>query len=363
MKPQSVHFYYYTGTGNTLNLVRYMTVLAEKRGIPTNKRSVDRLKKADMDKPSEGILTGICYPTHGFNAPWHIIKFVCRMPKSKGARVFLLNSRGGAKLRNWRLPGLSGIALLLPALILFLRGFSIRGLGSADPPSNWISLHPGWNQNQARYIFERAYKQTKRYFDVLLNGKRIMRPMLILSLPLDLAVSFISVLYLIKGRFVLAKMYIPTSGCTSCALCQNSCPVGAIKMIAKKPYWTFNCESCMRCINICPEQCIQTSHSFLILIIAVFAGFGLTLFVHNAINLDEALQGLNNNFVLFFIIFAIDWVIYMLTAFLLYFIMHVLIRIKPFRLLFEFTALSRYWKRYMSPDIKSFDLKPQKSNQ
>lgn len=40
-------------------------------------------------------------------------------------------------------PGLSGLALILPALMLRLKGYRIKGLRPLDLPSNWISLHPG----------------------------------------------------------------------------------------------------------------------------------------------------------------------------------------------------------------------------
>lgn len=362
MTPQRVQFYYYTGTGNTLKLVRHMSDLAEQKGIPSNMIAIDRLKKSDLVEPSVGSLTGICYPTHGFNAPWHVIKFVCRLPKKRGARVFLMNSRGGAKLLKWRLPGLSGIALLLPALILWLRGFSLRGLGSADPPSNWISLHPGWSERQAKYIFERAYRQTKRFFSVLLDGKRVMRPMLLITLPLDFGVSIVSLLYFIKGRFLLAKMYTSASGCTSCALCERSCPVGAIKMISKRPYWTFDCESCMRCVNICPEKCIQTSHSILLLLVAVFSGLGVVIHIHRVLDIDSIFNHIQSKALLYIVNFAFDWILFICSTFVIYAVVQLLIRILPFRLLFEYTSLSRYWRHYLAPGIKPKDLHPKKTH-
>ncbi len=88
-------------------------------------------------------LVGFCSPTHGFNLPPIVLTFIRNFPKVKNKDAFILNTRGGMKLYKLFLPGLSGIAQLLPALMLSLKGFRIVGMQPLDLPSNWLILHPG----------------------------------------------------------------------------------------------------------------------------------------------------------------------------------------------------------------------------
>lgn len=44
--------------------------------------------------------------------------------------------------------------------------------------------------------------------------------------------------------------------CTSCALCQNNCPLGNI-VVEGKPRWNRKCSACLKCVNICPLKAIQ----------------------------------------------------------------------------------------------------------
>jgi hypothetical protein len=49
-----------------------------------------------------------------------------------------MNTRAGVKLGQLFLPGLSGIALLLAAVVLMAKGYSIAGMRPIDMPSNWL---------------------------------------------------------------------------------------------------------------------------------------------------------------------------------------------------------------------------------
>ncbi|TFG74238.1 MAG: flavodoxin family protein, partial [Chrysiogenales bacterium] len=136
--------YYFSGTGNALTASRWIAENAEKKGIKADLISIDRFKKINVPAAEGKKLIGFCYPTHGFNLPWIMLKFIARFPVRERCDVFLLNTRAGMKICKWFAPGISGIAQILPALILLVKGFRIRSLFPLDMPSNWISVHPGF---------------------------------------------------------------------------------------------------------------------------------------------------------------------------------------------------------------------------
>ena len=248
--------YYYTGTGNALKASEWIISEAKNRGIVTHIHAIDRNYKPNVQEFTANTLFGFCYPTHGFNAVPAMLSFMSKFPKVAKNHAFLLNTRAGMKIFNYNTPGLSGIALLLPMLILFLRNFNIRGAYPLDMPSNWISIHPGLNQNSVRFIINACEKKTKKFIQTIFLGKRHLKRMCI-DIPLDILIVPISFGYYFIGRFFLAKTLIYTRECNSCQLCVKNCPVEAIKIVNGKPFWTHNCESCMRCIAYCPQKSIQ----------------------------------------------------------------------------------------------------------
>ncbi len=148
---------------------------------------------------------------------------------------------------------------------------------------------------------------------------------------------------------MLAKTMIYTSNCNSCMICVDNCPVNAIKIKNKRPYWSFSCESCMRCINICPRTSIQTSHLILILI-SINPGIIFNKFLIGFIKLPEFL---NNSFILS----IIEMTIAIIELFLIYFVIQKFLKYKYFGNLFKYTSLSAYWRRYRAPGITLKDYK------
>ena len=251
--------YYLTGTGNALKAARWFEEHAKARGMAAELIPIDRFKRPIAPPPSGDTLVGFLYPTHGFCLPWYMLKFMLAFPRGRN-HLFCLNTYAGMTLGRFALPGLSGIALILPAIVLSLKGYRVRGLVSLNLPSNWISLHPGLTEHAVSILVEHCRKKTARYAAALLSGRRAYQGLI--SLPFDLAISPVAIGYLLVGHFWLAKMYMANSDCDGCAICSNNCPMNALVMKNGRPYWTFHCESCMRCMNICPKKAIQVSYVF-----------------------------------------------------------------------------------------------------
>ena len=338
-----VVLYYFTGTGNALAATNWIAQVAKENNIQSEIHKITPSLSVENTDDGENTLVGFCYPTHGFNAPPVVLRFLLRFPKGKN-RVFLLNTRAGMKLSKLFMPGLSGLAQLFPALLLWLKGYKMVGLQPMDLPSNWISIHPGLRQKVVDSIFVRCERITKKFAEKILSGGKRFKGLL--SLPVDLLISPISLAYYFLGRFALAKTFVAGSNCNGCSLCEKECPVHAIEMKNSRPFWTARCESCMHCMNCCPRRAIQTPHLFVVVL-----WWLVFLFIPMVI-LKNVLKFHPENETLYNLVFDVVTII---TAFPIIFfsyrILHFLMKYRFFNWLVTFTSLTKlkFWRRYFAP--------------
>ncbi len=340
--------YYFSGTGNAKNAALWIDEIAIKSGLITKFINIDRFEQIEVPKTTDRTLIGFCSPTHGFNLPPLMLKFIAKFPKIKNTDVFILNTRGGLKLSKLFIPGLSGLAQIFPALILILKGFRIVGMQPLDLPSNWIILHPGLRQKVINSIYNRCHQIVEKFTNKLLYGGSKYKALL--STPFDLLVTPIAIGYYFIGRFFLAKTLVATDACNHCGICIKQCPVKAIKKINERPYWTYKCESCMRCINTCPQRAIETAHGFSGLMF--YIGFAIIIPLlytfWKSLNIGFTTS---SSYISGQIIGIMEWFIFILIVFLSYFILHYFLRFKFINRIVAYTSLSKYkfWRRYHSP--------------
>ncbi len=346
--------YYLSGTGNALIVARWFADLARERGMTGEIIPIDRFKTPLEAPAGEGTLLGFFYPTHGFSLPWYMLKFILAFPR--GPRdIFCLNTCGGTKIGKLHLPGLSGLALILPALLFLLKGCRVRGLLSFNLSSNWISLHPGFNPSAVASLTDHCRKKAARYAASLLSGGMTFRGLILL--PLDLAIIPVALGYTFVGRFWLAKMYLATLECDGCGICENRCPMKALRMKSGRPFWTFHCESCMRCLNICPRKAIQVSHVFTAVTAYILYGLLFPLAMSFAAQfLPSTTAAMASGIPFLGIIRA--WALISL-MFLAYRLAQALARFRPFNYFFAGLSLTRLllWRRYLAPGVTLRDFK------
>ena len=339
--------YYFSGTGNSKHVAQWIYEVAVEKQIPVEVLDISKIDRKNISKPPENALIGFCSPTHGFNYPPVMVKFILRFPRSNN-RIFLMNTRAGLKLYKIFLPGLSGAALLFSALVLFFKGYKIIGMRPIDLPSNWLSLHPAVVKKAVGSLFDNYQKVTKRFANKILEGKKDYRALI--DLPLDIIPAVFSITYYFLGRFFLAKTFYANSKCNNCELCIKQCPVRAIRLVDNRPFWSYRCESCMHCMNICPERAIETAHGFIIgliiLLNTVMQSVVYTWFLNHNINWfsNEIILGWFWRLVLYTIIGIPALIIS-------YYMIHYLRKIKIIDILFTYTSLTKFkfWGRYKPP--------------
>lgn len=328
--------YYFSGTGNSANVAHWVAQIANEKGISTETVNIAHIDRLNILAPDDSTLIAFSSPIHGFNYPPVMQAFIRRYPKGKNP-VLLLNTRAGMLIGKWITPGLSGIAFYFSALILWLKGYSIKAMFPVDMPSNWISVHPGLNKRTVEYLHERNKERVFKFAKSVLDGKTDFRSMR--EILQDLLISPIAILYFLVGRFFLAKTYYASTQCNNCNLCVNQCPVKAIKTIDNRPFWTYKCESCMHCMSYCPHRAIETAHGPIVAFVLVFSAIVWSAFESYFGNILHLENGLLN--------FLVQSGIMVLALGIWYRALHFLLRYKWFNRLITFTSLTfyKFWGR------------------
>jgi Pyruvate/2-oxoacid:ferredoxin oxidoreductase delta subunit len=334
--------YYFSGTGNSRNVAVWLADSARDKNILVKLFDISQSERRSLKPPPEEALLIFISPIHGFNYPPIMLNFIAHFPRGKND-IVLMNTRAGMLIKRWITPGLTGIAFYFSALLLKVKGYSIKGLQAVDLPSNWISVHPGLNDRTVKFIHEKIKALIINFADKILSGKSSFKALY--DIIQDALMAPIAVLYYFIGRFFLSKTYFASSDCDNCGACIKNCPVKAIIEVDKRPFWTYRCESCMRCMGNCPKKSIETAHGFAFGIWA-FYSFVLSILFYKYFALyffsikNEAGK------------FIIETTIFLSATMLSYRMMHYLLRFKLFERLFVYTSLTKYrfWgRRYKAP--------------
>ena len=341
---QHVTVFYFSGTGNARRTSEWIIDTASKQNVTSQIVNIEK-ENFDFSTLPENTLIGIVSPTHGFNLPPIVLNFLFRIPRLHSTKAFIVNTRAGSTVGKYFLPGLSGVAQLFPALILWMKGVRTVAFRPVDLPSNWISIHPGYKNQVIEKI---AYHWNQKVVDFtksILSGKKIYVGLY--SLPIDLLIAPIAILYYFIGRFAMAKTFYATDVCSHCGLCAKKCPVNAIEE-RKHLYWEFECESCMRCMSNCPERAIETAHGFTFLVWWIVFG----LVPSGSLQLLKQIETpLLENSIVQLSIDIVSWGIGLVLIFWSYSIMNYLLRFKWFNRLMTYTSLTKlkFWRRYQFP--------------
>ena len=340
--------YFLSGTGNSYKAATWLVAEARGRGIASEQVPIEDARPREDLEGGEKQLVGIYHPAHGLMPPWSMIKFLLRLPRGRGAHAMVVPTRGAIPIRPVLIPGACGMALFFPMLVLMLKGYRVRGGTGIDMPVNLNMLHWGMSDENAAHIEAWGGRRHKRLVDAVLAGRTYVHPLnvlweLIWCAPFVFWPVF-PLVYLVVARVFMGKLMFAGTRCTGCGLCAKNCPAGAIKMVGEKktrvPFWTRRCESCMRCAGYCKPKAVETSHMWMALVI-VGTSF---ICAANVEKLVEHVLGYLPGFV--------PWVsepaAVLLTwpaIIVVYWLFFALQRVKPLRLLFEYTSLTRIYKR------------------
>ena len=352
MSYKNAVIYFWSGTGNSYRVSNWMKKIAEEKRVATRVLSTDKGNPAKEVKDGNDSLVGIVFPTHGFTAPWHILTFVWSLPHRNATHAFCVATRAGLKCGSVFIPGISGTATFIIALILKLKGYNVRGSRSVDMPSNWFLLHPIQHPKSHEAIIGRAEHKVAHFMETIFSNRTVWFTMNNLyEITWGILLSLISVGYLLIGRFFLAKLFFTNRNCNGCGVCAHYCTVGAIKMWGKenpKPFWKYNCESCMRCAAFCPHNAIEAGHSWGVILFFI-TGVPISAYLFSW--LDVYIPGMGS-LEGHWIGDIVNFIYYYPAIFISYYIFYALIRIPAINWLFTHTTMTHFWGRYRESNTK-----------
>lgn len=337
---------YYSGTGNSKRVSEWIGEVARERNKRTHISSYHLFNPDDIADFKGRTLIGFYSATHGFNIPHSMLEFMFRFNLLKGSDVFIGNTRAGMKLWKLFMPGLSGIAMYFPALIMLLKGYKIKAMYPVDLPSNWISLHPGLRKKVIDSMLVHCERLTKQFAKKVLSGKRVFLRSFVL-LPLDVLVAPLAIGYYFVGRYILAKTFIANNQCNNCGICIKQCPTQSIIVSDNRPYWKFTCESCMKCMNHCPHRAIETAHFMFFVVL-----LGLIIFINPFLSglVSGWVTKLLGQSVLAYetLDFILKWSVALVLYYISYKFLHYLMGFPAINRILTYTSFTswKFWRRY-----------------
>jgi len=327
-----------TGTGNSYKVAKWFLETADAASSGLYQI---------MDNQSDiricnGDLLVLSYPTHGFTAPWLMVKHIFRLPKSNAAHAVVLPTRAGTRVFGWSLPGMEGTAGYLIALLLWFRGYTVKGVAAIDMPSNWTAVHWGLSNENIQVISKNGEAKVKRIAYEILAGHSVYKGFI--PLVIGIVLSRISLMYLMLAQLILSKLFFASNQCNGCRLCQRICPKQAITMIGNKPYWKYSCDSCMACMNYCPQTAIQVS-PFSIFLFSYILSLPVATWITDMIG-DYIMTGTPK-----IVFFAIQYLYTLSSVALVYLILHYVLQSKPIAALLTGLSHTRYFRRYQAQGV------------
>ena len=246
---------YFSGTGNTDYVARYLARQLDRTPIEIELRSMEW-------QPAEALtdfdLLVVGFPVYAADSPGLVQTYLRRLPAGdeRGASVFCTKGAyaGRAVQRNLRR--------------LDSRGYVPLGGGSILMPGTDGLSMVGKDSWMARKALEKDYEHLKdadrlagemaARLRELLDGQ----PAEALRNPLprrpigELSDGAWAAAYRASERFCRSRLHADHR-CEGCGLCSRVCPVENVELRDNHASFAEQCILCLRCLHTCPQEAIQ----------------------------------------------------------------------------------------------------------
>ncbi len=229
----------FTGTGNTLSIVKTFAEELEKLGRNVSLFAME--SEAPLSLP-EGASLGLAFPVACFSTYPTVWRFIDSLPDGGGRGAFLLATMGGLAM------GMDGPV----RKVVESRGYIPLGSQFLIMPGNYNNTTIPAEANAKRV--GTAGHVARRFAKALAEGRSSWgggTPLVSLFWA-----RFAHTRMPWRGFYKVFPLTVNRDLCTGCGLCRDFCPERNISMENGLAHIGDRCESCQRCIAFCPANAI-----------------------------------------------------------------------------------------------------------
>ncbi|EKF84842.1 4Fe-4S ferredoxin [Methanobacterium formicicum DSM 3637] len=242
MKMETVDFYFFSGTGNTLLVVKKMQETFQENGIPVNLHKIEESNPEDVNLEHT---IGLGFPIAELSTYNFVWKFIRALPVTDTAtEVFMVDTLGG----------FSGGIVGPVHEIVKKKGYKPIGAKEIVMPPNIFYIQ---DEETCHEKVQKGLIKAEEYTLNLINDESKWGRVPVLSDALYY--TSIASLKITESNLnqKLLRLETDNEECRRCGICVRLCPVDNITLEeGKPPEHGFNCEYCLRCTSLCPRGAI-----------------------------------------------------------------------------------------------------------
>jgi ferredoxin len=230
------HIYYFSGTGNSLNVAR---LLAEELG-DCEIRFIPEVIGKELDPSFDRI--GFVFPVYGWGLPLIVRDFLKKVRTDK--YTFAVANYGGRPAGT----------LAQAERILKDNGTELKCSMGLRMPDNCIIISGAQPAEKRDEILRNARARVREIAAVIKDGRQCVERGSSIENWLLSGVMYGKA----EGKFrTNDSAFKVDDRCKSCGSCVKICPVNNITLSDGRPQWHHKCEQCLACLHWCPGEAIQ----------------------------------------------------------------------------------------------------------
>lgn len=239
---KKIDLYYYSGTGNTLLIVREMTAVFKEHDYDV---ALIRMEDAHNITIPKDTTIGLAFPV-AFQSTFPFIwSFFHSLPEGNGTPIFMVDT----------MMSFSGAIVGPLKKLLTSKGYACIGAKEIMMPTNYFPKTIDEDKNDEKV--KEGLSSVRRYTEELIHGGAKWGRVPLLS---DLFYIMCCNDYLMQNVNTAAgkKLEVDREKCRQCGICAKLCPTHNIVMGEDDhPRFGDTCEVCMRCLCFCPTEAIS----------------------------------------------------------------------------------------------------------
>jgi ferredoxin len=248
-------FLYFSGTGNTDYVTRYLVRKLSDTSVELEMRSIER---QPADQVSDFDLLAVGFPVYACDSPGFFQSYLGQLPPGGGRGALAYCTKGafagGAVRRNLQRLGARGYVPL-------------AGGSVTMPGTDGLALLPK-NSRMARMALEKDYDHLEdadrlagRWAEVVSDLRaghsvEALSQRLPSSSRVPMPDRIWAFLYEVAENYARSR-FRADEQCVGCGLCVELCPVDNVELLNGRSAFGDQCALCMRCVHACPQEAIQ----------------------------------------------------------------------------------------------------------